>query len=65
MFKYKEEFVSLIKKDKTIKNMLNKLNLVDEDNYMDFVENNFFNKPHFLFVLTHFSFLTFLFCKKM
>ena len=51
MFKYKEEFVSLIKKDKTIKNMLNKLNLVDEDNYMDFVENNFFNKPHFLFVL--------------
>ena len=31
--------------------MLNKLNLVDEDNYMDFVENNFFSKPHFLFVL--------------
>lgn len=51
MFKYKEEFVTLIKKDKNIKNMLNKLNLVDEDNYMDFVENNFFNKPHFLFVL--------------
>ena len=31
--------------------MLNKLNLVDEDNYMEYVENNFFNKPHFLFVL--------------
>ena len=49
--KYKEEFVNIIKKDKNIKNMLNKLNLVDEDNYMDYVENNFFNKPHFLFVL--------------
>ena len=51
IFKYKEEFVNIIKKDKNIKNMLNKLNLVDEDNYMDYVENNFFNKPHFLFVL--------------
>ena len=51
IFRYKEEFVNMIKKDKNIKNMLNKLNLVDEDNYMDFVENNFFNKPHFLFVL--------------
>ena len=51
IFKYKEEFVSMIKKDKNLKIMLNKLNLVDEDNYMDYVENNFFNKPHFLFVL--------------
>ena len=51
IFKYKEEFVNIIKKDKNIKNMLNNLNLVDEDNYMDYVENNFFNKPHFLFVL--------------
>ena len=51
IFKYKEEFVSMIKKDKNLKIMLNKLNLVDEDNYMDFVENNFFSKPHFLFVL--------------
>ena len=51
IFKYKEEFVSMIKKDKNIKNILNKLKLVEEDNYMDFVENNFFNKPHFLFVL--------------
>ena len=51
IFKYKEEFVSMIKKDKNIKNMLNKLNLVDEDNYMDYVENNFFNKFYFLFVL--------------
>ena len=49
--KYKEEFVSMIKKDKNIKNLLAKLNLIDEDNYMDYVENNFFNKPHFLFVL--------------
>ena len=51
IFKYKEEFVNIIKKDRNIKNMLNKLNLVDEDNYMEYVENNFFNKPHFLFVL--------------
>ena len=51
IFKYKEEFVALIKKDKNIKNMLNKLNLIDEDNYMEFIENYFFNKPHFLFVL--------------
>ena len=32
IFRYKEEFVNMIKKDKNIKNMLNKLNLVDEDN---------------------------------
>ena len=51
MLKYKEEFVSMIKKDKSIKNMLLKLNLIEEDNYMEYVENNFFNKPHFLFVL--------------
>ena len=51
IFKYKEEFVNMIKKDKSIKNMLAKLNLVEEDNYMEYVENNFFNKPHFLFVL--------------
>ncbi len=51
IIKYKEEFVSMIKKDKKIKNSLAKLNLIDEDNYMDYVENNFFNKPHFLFVL--------------
>ena len=31
--------------------MLLKLNLIEEDNYMEYVENNFFNKPHFLFVL--------------
>ena len=51
IIKYKEEFVSMIKKDKNIKNLLAKLNLIDEDNYMNYVENNFFNKPHFLFVL--------------
>ena len=51
IIKYKEEFVSMIKKDKNIKNLLSKLNLIDEDNYINYVENNFFNKPHFLFVL--------------
>ena len=51
IYKYKEEFVAMIKKDKNIKNMLNKLNLINEDNYMEYVQNNFFNKPHFLFVL--------------
>ena len=49
--KYKEEFVNIIKKDKNIKSMLNKLNLIKDDNYMEYTENNFFNKPHFLFVL--------------
>ena len=48
--KYKEEFVNIIKKDKNIKGMLSKLNIKDE-NYFEYVENNFFNKPHFLFVL--------------
>ena len=49
--KYKEEFVNIIKKDKTIKEILNKLNLVKDDNYIEYVENHFFNKPHFMFVL--------------
>ena len=49
--KYKEEFISIIKKDKNIKSMLNKLNLIKDDNYLEYIENNFFNKPHFLFVL--------------
>ena len=49
--KYKEEFANIIKKDKNIKSMLAKLNLIKDDNYIEYVENNFFNKPHFLFVL--------------
>ena len=49
--KYKEEFANVIKKDKNIKSLLAKLNLVKDDNYIEYVENNFFNKPHFLFVL--------------
>ena len=49
--KYKEEFVGIIKKDKNIKSMLDQLNLVKDDNYMEYIENHFFNKPHFLFVL--------------
>ena len=49
--KYKEEFVNIIRKDKNIKGMLSKLNLIKDDNYYEYVENNFFNKPHFLFVL--------------
>ena len=54
--KYKEEFISIIKKDKNIKSMLNKLNLIKDDNYLEYIENNFFNKPHFLFVLEMFIF---------
>ena len=49
--KYKEEFVNIIKKDKNIKSMLSKLNLIKDDNYIEYIENNFFNKPHFMFVL--------------
>ena len=39
--KYKEEFISIIKKDKNIKSMLNKLNLIKDDNYLEYIENNF------------------------
>ena len=49
--KYKEEFVGIIKKDQNIKSMLAQLNLIKDDNYMEYIENHFFNKPHFLFVL--------------
>ena len=31
--------------------MLSKLNLIKDDNYIEYIENTFFNKPHFLFVL--------------
>ena len=36
--KYKEEFISIIKKDKNIKSMLNKLNLIKDDNYLEYIE---------------------------
>ena len=49
--KYKDEFVTLIKNDKNIKALLSKLNLVQDDNYKQYIENNFFNKPYFLVVL--------------
>ena len=45
--KYKEEFVGIIKKDQNIKSMLAQLNLIKDDNYMEYIENHFFNKPHF------------------
>ena len=51
IIKYKEEFVNIIKKDKNIKSMLSKLNLIKDENYIEYIENNFFNKPHFMFVL--------------
>ena len=31
--------------------MLSKLNLIKDENYIEYIENNFFNKPHFMFVL--------------
>jgi len=49
--KYKEEFVSLISKDIEIKTLLEKIGIIKEDDYIAYVNNNFFNKEHFLFTL--------------
>ena len=49
--KYKKEFVVIIKKNQNIKSLLAQLNLIKDDNYMGYIENHFFNKLHFLFVL--------------
>ena len=49
--KYKEELIGIIKKDQNIKFLLAQLNLIKDDNYMEYIENHFFNKLYFLFVL--------------
>lgn len=47
--KIKEECALFIKKDKEINSMLKRLNLIKDNNYKEYVEQNFFNKPY-LFV---------------
>jgi hypothetical protein len=49
--KYKEEFVNLINKDVEIKTLLDQIGINRDDDYLLYITNNFFNKPHFLFTL--------------
>jgi len=49
--KYKEEFVNLINKDIEIKSLLDKIGINSNDEYYNYITNNFFCKPHFLFTL--------------
>ena len=49
--KYKQEFVNLINKDVEIKILLDKLGINSNDEYYNHITNNFFCKPHFLFIL--------------
>ena len=49
--KYKEEFVNLINKDIEIKTLLDQIGINKDDDYLLYITNNFFNKPHFLFTL--------------
>lgn len=51
ILKYKEECLNLIKKDKEIQNLLEKLNIVKNNNYLPYINDNFFSKQHFLFTL--------------
>ena len=49
--KYKAECVNLINKDIEIKTLLQKIGINKNDDYLLYITNNFFNKPHFLFAL--------------
>ena len=49
--KYKEEFVNLINKEIEIRNLLEKIGITKDNDYLTYITNNFFNKPHFLFTL--------------
>ena len=49
--KYKEEFVNLINKDIEIKSLLDKIGINSNDEYYNYITNNFLCKPHFLFTL--------------
>ena len=49
--KYKEEFISLINKDIQIKTLLDKIGMNNDDKYLNYITDNFFEKPHFLFTL--------------
>ena len=49
--KYKEECVSLINKDIELKKLFDQIGINKDDDYLLYISNNFFNKPHFLFTL--------------
>ena len=49
--KYKEECINLINKDIEIKKLLEQIGINKNDDYLIYITNNFFNKPHFLFTL--------------
>ena len=49
--KYKEECVSLINKDIEIRKLFDQIGINKDDDYLYYISNNFFNKPHFLFTL--------------
>ena len=49
--KYKEECVSLINKDIEIKTLLGKIGITKDNDYLIYINDNFFSKPHFLFTL--------------
>ena len=49
--KYKEECVNLINKDIEIKTLLGKIGITKDNDYLIYINDNFFNKPHFLFTL--------------
>jgi hypothetical protein len=49
--KYKEECVTLIKKEPEMKNLFGQIGINKDDDYLLYISNNFFNKPHFLFAL--------------
>jgi len=49
--KYKTECVNLIKKENELQNLLAQVGIVKDDDYLLYITNTFFNKPHFLFSL--------------
>ena len=49
--KYKEECLNLIKKEPEMKNLLAQIGINNDDDYLLYITNNFFNKPYFLFSL--------------
>ena len=51
MDKYKEEFINIINKDIEIKSLLDKIGINSNDEYYNYITNNFLCKPHFLFTL--------------
>ena len=50
IIKYKGEFVNLLKKDKELQNLIQKSNVIKDDDY-DVYAEIFFNQPYFLYVL--------------